>query len=85
MKTKSTASAQKKALRKTDVSGSLRMLKKQLREAVANYMWSEGCSCCRGSDHDAHAEALAKLLSIKKYSDGSGYDFYSYRTGADKQ
>lgn len=77
--------ALQEALRKTDVSGSLRMLKKQLREAVANYMYSEGCSCCRGNDHDAHAEALAKLLSVKKYSDGSGFDFYSYRTGADKQ
>ncbi len=68
-----------------DVSGSLRMFKKQLREAVANYMYSEGCSCCRGNDHDTHGEALAKLLSVKKYSDGSGFDFYSYRTKADKQ
>jgi hypothetical protein len=85
MKNESSKQAQKQALRKTDVSGSLRMLKKQLREAVANYMYSEGCNCCRGNDHDAHAEALAKLLSVKKYSDGSGFDFYSYRTGADKQ
>ena len=85
MKTKSSKSAPKAALHKTDVNGSLRMLKKQLREAVANYMYSEGCSCCEGSDHKQHAEALAKLLSVKKYSDGSGFDFYSYRTGADKQ
>ncbi|MES2620188.1 MAG: hypothetical protein V4615_04980 [Bacteroidota bacterium] len=57
-----------------------RALKKQLREAVANYMSSEGCSCCRGYEHDANAAVLAKLLSVKKFSDGSGYDFYSHRT-----
>lgn len=85
MKNKSSKQVQKQALRKTDVSGSLRMFKKQLREAVANYMYSEGCSCCRSSNHDENAEALAKLLSFKKFSDKSGYDFYSYRTGADKQ
>ena len=56
-------------------------LKKELetiREAVADYILSEGCSCCEGLDHNADAEVLAKLLKVEKYSDGSGYDFYKY-------
>lgn len=24
---------------------------KQVREAVANYIYTEGCSCCEGTDH----------------------------------
>jgi hypothetical protein len=55
------------------------MLRKMMRTAVANYMASEGCSCCQGADHDAHKEALAKLLNVPKYKDGSGYDFSRYR------
>lgn len=59
----------------------LKLFKKKMREAIANYMQSEGCSCCR--DCEAHAEnteAIAKLLNVKKYDDGSGYDFGKYRT-----
>lgn len=51
-----------------------------IRAAVANYMWSEGCDCCRGAKHDAHAETLAKLLDVPKYEDDSGYDFFQFRT-----
>lgn len=59
----------------------LREFKKALREAVANYMYSEGCSCCRDIEkHKLHKEALAKLLGVKKYPDGSGYDFNKFRT-----
>ncbi len=50
--------------------------KDQVQEAVANYMRSEGCSCCQ--DRDAHIEHTAKLgvlLDASKYEDGSGYDF----------
>lgn len=53
----------------------------EIREAVANYMRSEGCSCCR--DYDAHKEheaRLAKLLNVKMYSDKSGYDFSKHCT-----
>lgn len=57
-------------------------LRKEMRRALADYMWSEGCSCCQGSDHAAHAEALAKLLNVPKYPDGSGYDFSRYRTSS---
>ena len=55
--------------------------RQELRRAVADYIASEGCSCCR--DNDAHAEAtvrLGKLLRARKYEDGSGYDFWRYRT-----
>lgn len=50
----------------------------KMREAVANYMRSEGCSCCRAPEHGAHEARLAKLLKVPKYKDGSGYDFSRY-------
>lgn len=52
----------------------------KIRRAVANYMQSEGCSCCRGKDHDKHAARLAKLLDVPEYEDGSGHDFGRYAT-----
>lgn len=59
----------------------LRNFKKKMREAVANYMRSEGCGCCGDAEkHKEHEEALAKLLDVEKYKDGSGYDFSKYRT-----
>lgn len=55
--------------------------KKLIREAVANYMRSEGCDCCRDVDaHKEHEATLAKLLGVRKYGDGSGYDFGCYET-----
>lgn len=53
-------------------------LKKQLRRAVANYMRSEGCDCCRGHKHGEYEKRLAKLLDVEKYDDGSGFDFNKY-------
>ena len=59
----------------------LKDFKKKLREAVANYMRSEGCSCCQDRDaHREHKKNLAKLLGVRKYSDGSGYDFGKHET-----
>lgn len=56
-------------------------LKKKLREAIANYMSSEGCSCCQNIDaHKEHTEQLAKILNVRKYKDGSGYNFSKYKT-----
>lgn len=55
-------------------------LKKKLREAVANYMQSEGCSCCQGDDHKEHEAIIAKLLGVRKYSDGSWYNFGKYES-----
>ena len=51
----------------------------QIREAVADYMNTEGCSCCRNNDgHSETKERLAKLLRVPKYSDGSGYNFNKF-------
>jgi len=39
---------------------------KELRQAVADYMRSEGCSCCRDIDaHERHAERLAKYSTSR--------------------
>lgn len=59
-------------------------LKKQLREAVANYIRSEGCHCCESTNHSKHQEVLAKLLNVPKYEDNSGYDFYKFATREDE-
>jgi hypothetical protein len=50
----------------------------KIRRAVAEYIASEGCSCCRGKDHDKHAAQLAQLLGVPQYEDGSGFDFYRF-------
>ena len=53
----------------------------ELRNAVADYMWSEGCTCCENiEDHAEHKKRLAELLDIEQFDDGSGYDFYKYAT-----
>lgn len=52
----------------------------QLREAFAEYVSTEGCSCCQDREgHEAAANTLGKLLRVRKYEDGSGYDFRAYR------
>jgi len=51
---------------------------KQIREAVANYMSSEGCSCCEHRDHEEHKRVLAKILNVPQYADKSGYDFHRF-------
>ena len=44
-------------------------------------MQSEGCSCCQDFEqHKIDKEALAKLLNVPKYADGSGYNFPKYQT-----
>jgi len=53
--------------------------KANIRRAIADYMYSEGCACCEGKDHKDHAEKIAKLLDVPKYEDGSGYNFYQFR------
>lgn len=58
----------------------IKEFRKQLREAVANYISTKGCGCCEGSDHEKHEAELGKLLNVPKYNDGSGYDFYKYKT-----
>ena len=52
-----------------------------IRQAVADYMASEGCRCCQNVEaHEAAAKRLAKLLGVKMYADKSGYDFNKYKT-----
>lgn len=54
---------------------------KAIRQAVADYMSSEGCSCCRDVErHERNAERLALLLNVPRYSDDSGYDFYKFKS-----
>lgn len=55
--------------------------RKALRQAVADYMQSEGCSCCQDRDaHQQHTAMLAKLLKVEPYSDSSGFDFNKHAT-----
>ena len=63
------------------MTNELRKFKKELREAVANYMRSEGCACCQDYEgHKEHAERLGKLLNVPRYSDGSGREFSKYQS-----
>lgn len=53
----------------------------RIRQAVADYMRSEGCSCCQNIEQHKEAERiLAGLLDVPIYSDGSGYDFNRFAT-----
>jgi hypothetical protein len=53
----------------------------EIRKAVADYMYAEGCSCCRDNEaHEAAKRRLAKLLRVPAFKDSSGYDFYRFRT-----
>lgn len=50
-----------------------------LRQAVADYMHSEGCGCCGDHDsHRIHLAALGKLLRVPKRKDY--YNFAPYRS-----
>jgi len=63
---------------KHGVSGSLLA---DTRQAVADYMRSEGCSCCQDREaHKEHEKRLAELLKVEMYDDESGYDFGKYRS-----
>lgn len=59
----------------------LRDFRKAVRQVIADYMASEGCSCCQNTKaHKESEEKLAKLLKVPKYRDGSGYDFPKFKT-----
>lgn len=58
--------------------GAVERLEK-VRTAVANYIATEGCSCCQHHDHEAVREELGKLLLVPKYSDGSGRNFEKFK------
>jgi len=57
-------------------------LLKEIRQAIADYMDSEGCSCCQGDDHAKHERRLAELLDVPLYDDKSGYDFTRFRSAS---
>lgn len=59
---------------------SVRMFRKAVRQAVADYIQSEGCGCCESYRHSDHKAKLAKLLRVPKYHDGSGYNFPKFKT-----
>lgn len=53
----------------------------KIRQALADYMVSEGCSCCQDTEEHKKAEKeLALLLEVPMYKDRSGYDFYQFKT-----
>lgn len=55
--------------------------RKELLNALADYILSEGCRCCQDIEkHKEAEERLGKLLKVPKYSDGSGRDFARFRT-----
>ena len=55
-------------------------LRRDLRIAMAEYVATEGCGCCSDRDgHEAAAGRIAKLLRVKPYGDGSGYDWNRYQ------
>lgn len=52
-----------------------------IRRAIADYIWSEGCSCCEDTDmHKEHEKHLALLLSVPMYRDKSGYNFCKFKS-----
>ena len=54
--------------------------RKALRQAVADYMQSEGCSCCRNVEaHEKHKALLAKLL-LRVRGDDDYFDFNKHAT-----
>jgi len=60
-------------------------LRREIRSAFAEYVYSEGCDCCSDvKRHDAAAARLGKLLRVEPYADGSGYDFSKYRDVGEK-
>lgn len=54
---------------------------KEIRRAFADFAAHIGCGCCgaRGIRDEA-LNRIGKLLRMKKYPDGSGYDYRRYRT-----
>jgi len=59
----------------------LNKFKIAVRQALADYISSEGCSCCQNIDKHNEAQAkLAELLNVPPYGDESGYDFVRFKT-----
>lgn len=54
--------------------------RKEVRQALADYIGSEGCDCCRSPYHQQHEARLAKLLRVQQYADSSGHDWPAHRS-----
>lgn len=53
----------------------------KIRKVLADYINSEGCSCCENTEeHKIAKKKLAELLDVPKYKDESGYDFNKFAT-----
>jgi len=53
----------------------------KIRQAVADYICTEGCSCCQDRvGHEKAMKRLGKLLKMEMYSDGSGFDYRKYKS-----
>ena len=66
-----------------DKEDKIKYLLHDVRQAMADYMQSEGCSCCQDINaHNEHKARLAKLLNVPMYGDKSGYDFGKFKTEA---
>lgn len=52
----------------------------KIRLAFADYVRSEGCSCCRDIEkHNDARQRMGELLGAPKFDDDSGYDFQAFR------
>ncbi|MCK9273349.1 hypothetical protein M0P65_07475, partial [Candidatus Gracilibacteria bacterium] len=68
-----------KLIKKKSDTKSIEIVK--IRQAFADYVATEGCSCCRDIDgHEKALKQIATLLKMKKYKDGSGYDYSRYKS-----
>ncbi len=55
--------------------------KKEVRELIANYIQSEGCTCCQNIEEHTKAKwRLGELLECGKYNDEDVHNFYQYAT-----
>jgi len=53
----------------------------KILRAIADYMQSEGCSCCEDTEkHEKARNRLGRLLNVPKYEDNSGYNFNQFAT-----
>ena len=66
------------------IEAALERERAEVRFAVAQFIRSEGCSCCESSDHEEHENMLARLVGAARYDDDSGWDWSPFlRIGAD--
>ena len=57
----------------------IKEIMEEMRRNFADYVKTEGCSCCQDVDGHKKAEKnLAKILKPDAYEDGSGFDWHKY-------